>query len=194
MLRTPALGLAALVLLTATACGDDDSSSDGSAAKETPAAEGQAKAADGEEISGTGYTYRVPEGWGVPKQPTPGFDPDSFAADLTDDDGFADNINVVLSPAGEITPEQIEDAGAQELETAGASDVSVEDRVTVAGGESAHLRGDMSVGTRGYAIDQFYVSTTGKTFVVTFSFSPDIATEDRDAVTESTLASWTWTD
>lgn len=189
-----ALPLAALALLAA-GCGDDasDKKADDKNSADPESSQKEAPAT-GAEISGTGYTYNVPEGWAKPSQPTPGFDPDSLASDTTDDDGFMDNVNVILSPAGEITPEQVETAGVAELEQAGATDVSAEDRTTIAGNESAHLKAGMSVGTNAYTIDQFYVSDDDQTFIITFSFSPDVSDEDRAAVTGPTLASWTWTD
>ena len=195
MRRHPALVRATLTLtalvFVAAGCGDD--SVDPKAEDASPE-NSSAAAATGDEIKGTGYTYNVPEGWATPAQKPPGFDPDSLAADQDDDDDFTDNVNVILSPAGEITPEQVETAGVQELESVKATDVTVEDRVTVAGSESAHLSAGMSLNSQNYTIDQFYVVGDGETFIVTFSFSPDVSAEDRAAVTGPTLASWTWTD
>lgn len=151
-----------------------------------------ADGASGDVISGTGYSFAVPEDWGVP-DPIEGFDPDALAADLDDTDGFADNVNVILSPAGEVTPEQVESAGVDELEGAGATDVTIRDRVTIAGGESAHLSATLAAQGTEYAIEQFYTTSDGQTYVVTFSFSPTVSQGDRDALTDSVLATWTWT-
>jgi hypothetical protein len=159
------------------------------AAPQSPAI--TAEAAAGDVISGTGYSFAVPEDWGVP-DPIAGFDPDALAADLDDTDGFADNVNVILSPAGEVTPEQVESAGVDELEGAGAKDVTVRDRVTIAGGESAHLSATLESQGVEYAIEQFYTTGDGQTYVVTFSFSPTVSQADRDALTDSVLTTWTW--
>ncbi|MBN9224515.1 MAG: hypothetical protein ABS63_11055 [Microbacterium sp. SCN 70-27] len=148
--------------------------------------------ATGELISGTGYTYSVPEGWADPGE-VPGFSPDSIAADLTDDDGFADNVNVILSPAGKVTPEQVESAGVKELEGAGATDVTVQPRVKIAGQESAHLSAALASGGTTYAAEQYYVSNGDQTYVVTFSFSPTVGAKERVALAESVLASWKFT-
>lgn len=148
--------------------------------------------ATGETITGTGYTFQVPEGWGEPEQEIEGFDPDAFAADLDDADGFSDNVNVILSPAGEVTPEQVETLGVEELEGVGATDVEIGDRITVGGSESAHLSAALASEGTEYVVDQFYVTADGQTYVVTFSFSPTVSVADRDEVASSVLASWAW--
>lgn len=179
--------LAASLLLAG--CGGADSP-EGSGG---PAESGSSQpAATGDTITGTGYTYNVPEGWGEPEQSIPGFTPDSLAADLTDTDGFADNINVILSPAGEVTAEQVETAGVAELEGAGYGDVTIEDRVQVAGSEAAHLSATLTQGDTTSAMNQFYVNADGQTYIVTFSYNVDVSDADRAAVYDAVLASWAW--
>lgn len=180
--RAAILGLAAALVLTACS----------SASPTAPSApEVSVPAATGPEITGTGYSYSVPEGWAVPPDGTaPGAD--TIAADLTDDDGFVDNVNVLLSPAGEVTSEQVESQGVDELEGAGAEDVAIRDRITVAGSESAHLSAALSTSGVEYEIEQFYVTSEGQTYVVTFSVSPSVSEADRDELYGSVLASWTW--
>lgn len=160
-------------------------------AAETAPTETVAPAA-GETISGSDYTFVVPEGWGEPEQEIPGFDPDAFAADLDDTDGFADNVNVILSPAGEVTPEQVESLGVDELEGAGATEVATGERIEVAGRESAHLSALLASGGESYRIEQYYVTRDGQTYVVTFSFSPTVSEGDRIDLARSVLASWAW--
>ena len=151
-----------------------------------------ASAATGELISGDGYTYNVPEDWGIPDQSPSGFNPDSFAVDLDDTDGFTDNINVILSPAGQITSDQVEQAGPPELEGSGAENVEVRPRVGIAGEESAHLSALFTQGGATYQIDQYYPTHEGQTYVVTFSFSEGVPQGDREDLAESILASWAW--
>lgn len=150
--------------------------------------------AKGTTITGSGYSYQVPEGWGVPPQSIPGMDPDSLAADLQDDDEFVDNVNVLLSPAGLSSPEQAEESAKNELTAVGAKEISVLDRVTVAGTEAAHVTALLSLNDREYRIEQFYVNSTDQSYVVTFSFSTSLTAGDRARVTGPVLASWTWTD
>ncbi|WP_395641046.1 hypothetical protein [Pseudolysinimonas sp.] len=148
--------------------------------------------ATGELISGDGYTYNVPDGWGVPPETPSGFDPDTLAVDLADTDGFTDNINVLLSPAGTITSDQVESLGVDELEGAGATGVEVRPRVGIAGEESAHLTALFTQGGVSYQIDQYYPTHDGQTYVVTFSFSETETEAEREDLAESVLASWAW--
>jgi hypothetical protein len=148
--------------------------------------------ATGELITGTGYSYNVPEGWGVPDAAAENPQLDTVAADLTDDDGFADNINVLLSPAGVLTPDVVESAGVSELEQYGATDVTVEPRLTIAGAESSHLSALFSSQGLDYRVEQYYPTQGDQTYVVTFSFSQDVSEADRIALAESVLATWAW--
>lgn len=186
---------AALLALTLAGCGvvappvGTDTGTD--TGTDAGAPEISAEPAAGVLIEGDGYAYNVPEGWDIP--PTSGgFSPDSLAADLTDTDGFADNVNVLLSPAGEITPDVVETAGVSELEGAGATDIEVGERVSIAGAESAHLTALFTQSGLTYWVEQYYPTNAGQTYVVTFSFSQELGAADRLAVAESILASWTW--
>jgi hypothetical protein len=158
---------------------------------QTEAPTSDAAPATGDLITGDGYSYHVPEGWGLPPQDL-GTGSDTLALDLADDDGFKDNVNVLLSPAGEITADQVEAAGPPELESSGATDIEVRPRVAIAGEESAHLAAVFTQGTATYQIDQYYPTHEGQTYVVTFSFSQTVSQADREALAESVLASWAW--
>ncbi|MCJ1703910.1 MULTISPECIES: hypothetical protein [unclassified Rathayibacter] len=184
---TTATAAALLVLLAGCSSPAGSDSESGSDADTIDTA-----AATGDTITGDGYSYSVPEGWGTPDADPASMGADTLAADLTDTDGFADNVNVVLSPAGEVSAEQVEDAGVTELENAGATDVEANDRVVVAGAESAHLSANLSASGTSYAVEQYYVTDEGQTYVVTFSFSPTVDDDQREAVAESVLASWAW--
>jgi hypothetical protein len=201
-MRSP-IPAAAAVLLTAslllTGCslpagGGSEGSSGGStqSSEEETTPQLDAAPATGDTITGDGYSYVVPEGWGVPTQSVPGFTPDTLAADLQDADGFADNVNVVKSPVGLVGADQVESAGPKELEAAGATGVTVNDRLTIAGSESAHLTAVMSAGGTSYAIEQYYTSTADQTYIVTFSFNDTVPAAERTALAESVLVTWTW--
>lgn len=151
-------------------------------------------AASGREITGTDYAYHVPRGWGLPKQKVPGFDPDSMAFDLRDRDRFTDNINVLVAPADAMDLRMLERAARNELRSIGAKDVTVNDRVTVAGSESIHLTALASINDLPYRVEQFYIRHDDRTFVVTFSFSEGVSTSKRAEVTGAVLASWAWAD
>lgn len=148
--------------------------------------------ATGLPISGNGYSFTAPVNWDKPKSMATPAGVDVFAADLTDTDGFADNVNVVLSPAGKVTPDQVESAGVKELKDVGAGVVTKRDRVTIAGSVSAHLSAGFDTGGVKYQIEQFYLTRGKQTYVVTFSFSPSVSITDRDAVAGSVLTTWIW--
>ncbi|MBO0983732.1 hypothetical protein [Rathayibacter sp. SD072] len=187
MSRSQRLGATVALALLLTGCTSTGGSDSGSDVDELDAAP-----AAGVEIAGDGYLYSVPEGWDVPDTDPSTIGADTLAADLTDTDGFSDNVNVVLSPAGAVTPEQVEGAGADELEGAGATDVEVRDRVQVAGAESAHLSAALTAQGASYSIEQYYLTQNEQTYVVTFSFSPTVEDDDREDLAESVLASWSW--
>ncbi|MET0812683.1 MAG: hypothetical protein ABWY03_06485 [Microbacterium sp.] len=197
-IRSAALLLAAALTLTGcstlipTAQETSGSSSAPSESEETTANEIDAAPATGDTITGDGYSFVVPEGWADPQQEIPGFDPDSFAANMQDTDGFADNVNVLKSPAGFVSADQVETLGLKELETVGATDVAVNDRVSVAGSESAHISAAMTSDGVSYVVDQYYVSTDDQTYIVTFSFSDTVPAAERQQISESILVTWTW--
>lgn len=210
MIRTKTTTSAALLISAAlllAGCGgqaDDTAASGDAGASPAPSSSSSAPAASapdvapasGETITGTGYSFSVPEGWAVPEQALPGAERlDVFVADLSDPTAaFADNVNVVLAPEGQtVTPEQIEKEGIEQLKTqAGATDVAVAQRTVIAGGESAHITASVTQQGGSYNVDQFYASNDDRTYVVTFSFSPDVSDADRAAVYDSVLASWAW--
>lgn len=192
--RLTALALVAAASLALAGCSAlPGTGSPGPGPEPAPSLAGpDAAPATGDTLTGDGYSYRVPEDWGAPPGPVPGFDPDSLAADLDDTDGFADNLNVILAPGPAVGADDIERVGVRELEGAGATDVAVEDRLAIAGEESAHLSAMLASNGSTYRIDQFYPSHDGQTYVITFSFSQDLPGDERDEVIGSILASWEW--
>lgn len=182
------LRLGATVAVAALLAGCSSSGAD----SDTEVDDLDAAPAAGVQVVGEGYSYSVPEGWDVPDTDPATIGADTLAADLTDTDGFSDNVNVVLSPAGAVTADQVEAAGTGELEGAGATDVEVRDRVQVAGTESAHLTGSLTSQGASYSIEQYYLTDDDQTYVVTFSFSPSVDDDDREDLAESVLASWAW--
>ncbi len=143
-------------------------------------------------VSGTGYRFPVPDGWGKPQGVDAPQGTDSFAAALDDADGFADNVNVIALPTGAVTPQAAEEQAPAGLKQIGATKVTVADRETVAGETAAHLSASLTSSGQKYRVDQFYVPHDGKTYVVTFSFSPGVSASDRSAVYSPSLAGWAW--
>lgn len=147
--------------------------------------------ASGTTIKGNGYSFTAPKGWEVPDDEKPA-GVDTVVADLNDTDGFSDNMNVLLSPAGEVTPDQVESQGPAELEGAGATKVIKRDRLTIAGSESAHLSAVFSAQGKTYQVEQFYATHSGQTYIASFSFSPSVSEADRNSLAASVLQTWDW--
>ncbi|KQW05561.1 hypothetical protein ASC66_11260 [Leifsonia sp. Root4] len=153
--------------------------------------------ATGEALVGNGYDLTLPEGWSEQSdesllglEDVPGFDVMAF--DKTDLDGFADNLNVIASSAGGMTPDQAESRAVDEFEGAGVN-VTIRDRIMVAETESVHLSARGSSNGADYQIEQFLIPVADwNTFVVTFSFSPTVSESDRNNLSESVLATWIW--
>ncbi|MDO5752778.1 hypothetical protein [Arthrobacter sp.] len=158
----------------------------------TPSPQAGAEPATGKTIEGSGYSFVVPEGWAVPAGSEAQAGVDKVVADMTDKDGFADNVTVALSPAKEVTPEQAESTGVEKLEKSGAKDAKLRDRVTIGGSEAVHLSALFVSDSGDYQIEQYYVSHENQTYIVTFSFSPTVSETDRDDLAASVLATWPW--
>jgi hypothetical protein len=195
---TAALGLAGCASESSTSdssSSDTSSPSDSSSPTESSApsqpAESAAVPATGAIVVGDGYSFTAPAGWGEQDNSVaPGTD--TVAVDSAPTGPFASNVNVVLSPAGAFTPDEVEQAAGAELETSGATDVSVLDRLTVAGTESAHITAVMNISDLTYRIHQYYVTNEDQTYIITFSTDEAVADADATGIAESVLATWTW--
>lgn len=189
-MHTRSAGLAAVIVVAALALAGCSIP----AFLEPPASEATAIAAapaTGATVKGSGYSFAVPKGWSADEVSPEGVD--AVAGNLTDADGFADNVNVVVSGSPTITPGRVESTIAAALEASGASDVKIRNRVMIAGSEAAHLSAMLSSQGVDYQIEQFYLSSDEQTMcVVTFAFSPTVSESDRHALSESVLATWAW--
>lgn len=186
MRRSSALAVSALALtisLGLVGCSAGSSAS--------PAPEIDATPAAGDTVTSDGYSYSIPEGW-AEQDASMAMGADTIALDSEIIDDFSNNVNVVLSPNGAFTPDEIEDTAGAELEAGGGENVEVLDRVTVAGSETAHITASTSSSGVTYYIHQYYLTNDDQTYVVTFSFGESIADEDAIDISESILASWAW--
>ncbi len=200
-MRTLTRRVAALAIvstLSLAGCGGGGGEDQGSDADSTSAtkkaAAGDVDAADGDTIKGDGYSFTVPTNWEVPTQDIPGTEQtDTFAADLTDTDGFADNVNVIrLDPAPIDDLDDLEDGLVKELEGAGSSDVTVRDRIDVDGDEAVHIASGQNQQGATYLTEQYNAIHDDVSYVITFSFSDSVSQADRDAVAGSVLTTWQW--
>ena len=182
------IAIVAMVVATLAGCGGS-----GSDDTSEPARTSTAKPADGKTITGTAYTFKVPSGWGEQPGGLTGFDPDAYAADLGDKDGFADNINVIKDDSvARYRGDKLEDAVKAGLDGANAADVTVKDRVTIDGEEAAHIEAIFSLNGIEYRTKQFAVAHDDAGYVVTLSFSKSVSEATRDKVSDSILATWKW--
>lgn len=205
-MRTLTSRIAAVTLMSSLAlagCGGSDSGSDSDKSEKTPSSSASSTAAaptsdvepaNGKTITGAGYSYSLPEGWDLPKKKIPGTEAtDTFAADLTDTDGFADNINVIKQST--IPPKPIgefKDELGDQLKAAGGQNVEVKEVGQVAGEESLHISSTQGADKILNLTEQYFVVHDGSTYFITFSHSPDVSEQDRADVAQSVLATWKW--
>lgn len=203
-MRTSTSRLAAAALISALAlsgCGGSDSDGGAGKSEKTSATPSEAaptsdvKPADGKTITGTGYSYTLPKGWDVPKEKIPGTEAtDTFAADLKDSDGFADNINVIkqnVAPPKKLG--EFKDELGDQLKAAGGQNVEVKEIGQIAGDESLHISSTQGADKIANLTEQYFVVHDGATYFITFSHSPDVSEKDRADLAQSVLASWKWT-
>jgi hypothetical protein len=199
--RVAALALVSTLTLAGCGGGSDSDGGDSpstdktSSAPSSDAPKDDVEAPDGDTITGTGYTFAVPQDWAVPEQEIPGTEAtDAFAANLKDADGFSDNVNVIrLDPAPVDDLDQLEDGLSAELKRAGSKDVEVGDRTEVDGDEAVSITSVQSQNGTNYLTDQFNAIHDGVSYVITFSFSETVSAEDRQKLAASVLSSWKWT-
>jgi len=147
--------------------------------------------ATGELITGTGYSFNAPEGWGVPADAPSA---DAFVVAPADADGFYNTVNVLFGPTNGDSPDTVETMGTAYLESIGATDIQVRPRIAIAGTETVHFSAGRSSNGASYWSEQYIVATNGLDYTVTFVFNPAMPQADREALAESVFASWAWTD
>jgi len=190
----------AVLALALAGCGggDDDKPTDETTSSSASDDTVDVEAASGDTIETDDFSYTLPDGWKDASESSAAANMPasavSLAGDATDtSDGFTDNVNVLrLDPAPVTDPDDLEDAALKELQGVGGSDLKVADRVDVDGSTAIHLSGSMQTQGINDVIEQFHIIHEGASYVVTFSFSPDVAQDDRDEVSQSVLASWSW--
>ena len=160
----------------------------------TPVPEASSESDNGLTLEGSGYTFVIPQGWIEldPKLVSGISMLEVVGVSQTPTNGFSNNVNVVASPSGPLSSQQFEVAGTMELEAVGAIDVRVRDRVWVAGAESAHLSAVLTESGLKYHTEQYALANGKNAFVVTFSFGYGTPESERDALSNSVLATWTW--
>lgn len=145
-------------------------------------------------IRGTGYSFAMPKGWvnltrAMRKdQPTV----DAAVGNRVQNDGFADNLVVTLTPTGEANTDTIDEVAKQVLEAVrkNAPKYAIRPPASVAGVPAAHLSGLYSKGRQRYWLEQFVVVGAEQTMVIAFSISPSTPKKARDRLIRTVLRSW----
>lgn len=192
LISAGAVVVASVMLLTGCFSSQIQESTDGGTTSSTssePQASEQAPA--GPVVEGTGFRFTAPDGWVEADPPPTGADVAAIAEDAGDD-GFADNVNVVLAPSGLVSLDTVEEQVPVELTAGGATDLVVGDRVEVADTQAAHFTATANAPQGSYTVEQYVFSSSDQTYVVTFSFSVEVAPEDRLRVSDAVLATWAW--
>lgn len=146
-------------------------------------------AATGPEVSRDTYSFNLPAQWEeLPLDGAPE-DMEIIAGDVTSEAEFMDNMNVSVVTGTPPNLKDLEDQAAPELEGGGATDVQVNDRVTIDNHDAAHISANMAA-IGGYSIEQFYLTTDDGAYLLTFSFGADASPSDRVELSKSVLATW----
>lgn len=178
-LRTSALLIAAALILTGCSGGPD------------VLEEAEIAPATGPVISGNGYSFTAPEDW---EQADASIAPgtDVVVWDTAETGDFSDNANVVISPAGLVDLERVEQATAAELEEHGAEHVTIKDRLTLNGVEHTHVAARMTEQGITYVAEQFALNSDSQTYLVTFSFDESVPEANRIELAKSVLVTWSF--
>ncbi len=182
-LRTSALAVVVALLLTGC-------SAQPQTQEDAPAVSGIAPAS-GPVVSGDGYSFNAPEGW-EETDPSGAPGTDVIAWDANPEGDFADNVNVVISPAGLVPLDAVEAGTVQELEAVGAENITVKDRLTLNGAELTHLAASMTVQGLTYQAEQFAINSDSQTYLITFSFRESVPESERVELAESVLVTWSF--
>ena len=192
LLILPVLLMAALLV----GCGSDDSDSDNSGSssergsKDDPTDEPEE---DRDGAVGTDdFTFIPPDGWeDISDEPTVAQAEIAYRDDEPVN-GFAPNVNVIRTSGPKMSVEDLEEAGIAELEAGGFQDVAADDPYEVDGEESPVVTSLASQQGITYQTRQYYAQYDGAYYIITFSFSPDVADDEVVEVSESIIDSWRW--
>ncbi|MCW2799563.1 MAG: hypothetical protein JWQ70_1035 [Aeromicrobium sp.] len=183
------------LVLALSGCGGSDSSSGDKPSTKPAGSTFTQTPADGDTVTGTGYSFTVPKGWKVERPTTATTTTiDSQAANAKDHDGFIDNINVVhQNAAQDVSAKGFEDSLLQQLKGYPQySDVNRRSRVHIAGELALHVDATQTVKGAKFLTDQYYVSHGNAVDVITFACSLGLSQKQQDDVAGSVLATWKW--
>jgi hypothetical protein len=185
-----------------TASGSSSKSSSSSASASDTASSPTAAPAGGTKMTGTGYTYSLPDGWTDIstdlKASQPGIDTGGRAAPATPP--FTANLNTLTTPSdfkGVPTSSDL-DALAKQIKAEVATlspDAKTLPHIKIDGSPAVHQEGDAtSKDAQGKAVKfflvQYFVVHSGKNYGLTFAFPTDSTAGARDKIVQPVLASF----
>lgn len=202
LLARTAVALLAVVALTS--CSKSDStakdatstSASASASSSAPASP-TAAPATGVEVKGTGYTYRLPQGWeditADLKKAQPGIDSGGRATPATPP--FTANLNVLTTSSdikGKPTDAQLTALGkALKAEVAQISpDMASKPNTLLDGATALHQEGNAVSGPSKFFLVQYLAVNDGSNYSLTFAFPRSVSAGDRDKVASAVVASF----
>lgn len=189
-LRTAAV--LAFVALALAACSSD------STPTPAPSASASASGSAGPSASPTpgtlvgrdAFAVTVPDGW--VEQPDAG---GALLLAVSDEavDGYPTNVNVVEDPTlAQVAPEQLEEVRQAPLTASGATQIKAVGDYEVDGDQGVQITYEQNVRAIAVRSDEVTVTHGDTGYIVSFSFSPSVSRDDRDAVIASVMDTWTW--
>lgn len=189
MRTVAALALSSSLLLAG--CGGSDSDDDKSSRPDGSGGTSTAQAATGEKQTTEAFSFSAPEGWEHNDEVASAAL--AFAYDPQDDDGFADNINVIEDKTlAKADADDIERGATASLKSVNAEDIKVGDPITIAGADAVTITSVFNMNGNKYAVVQYAVPHGDTGYVITFSYSPDRPRAEQFQIAESVAASWQW--
>ncbi|MGI8614326.1 MAG: hypothetical protein ACR2KL_10365 [Nocardioidaceae bacterium] len=143
-------------------------------------------------VSGTGYSYAVPDGWDDIINESEAQGADTFVRSTEVVDGFRTNINTVVNPAHGVTDlDTIRNEAATELEhTVGKRPSQIAD-ITIAGERAIGQRAQFTTSGIDITMTQYATVHNDQFVVMTVtSATADVSTAVQAA--QTVVSSWSW--
>jgi hypothetical protein len=141
---------------------------------------------------GDGYGFDTLDGWTDATDRLRALQPTIDLAAVEPDaaDGFADNVNVIVSPwSGSLGA--LEKQAVTELDAV-ATDIRVQSRVTIGGTAAGHLTSRITFGKQSVGSDQYLALRDGRAFLITFAVEASKSAQERQRIISAVLDSWVW--
>lgn len=152
----------------------------------------------GQTVAGTGYSFVVPESWNIAEESVQVMGFDTFVTSSYQENDYVANVNVALASFVEKSLDELEKHVVAEFEKSSLPDIEIEDvtirdRVMVAGSAVAHISSTSAMRDVKLDSEQFYLlNSDGLSAIMTFSFVGETTAAQRDALCYSILVTWSW--